>query len=209
VKDSYREPSHLALEGASWRRRESNPRNVPNGAAAARPIDLSASDEARFWRFVERGDSSSCWPWLGKLNRGYGRFTWYVGGAQRFTGPHRVAYTLLVGAIPDGLTIDHLCRNRCCVNPAHLEPVPLNENIRRGAASRLFERGGLCRAGLHPMEPGSPNIMDKPDGPRCYACKLLSNRDARRRAQKRSGSHPKVRAADGAIDSRDGNAGVA
>jgi hypothetical protein len=49
---------------------------------------------------------------------------------------HRVAYTDAVGPIPDGLTIDHLCRTRTCVNPAHLEPVSLAENIRRAAEHR-------------------------------------------------------------------------
>lgn len=59
---------------------------------------------------------------------GYGRFsvnnqTYYV---------HRFAYELLVGPIPDGLTVDHLCRTRLCANPRHLEPVPQSENSRRG-----------------------------------------------------------------------------
>jgi hypothetical protein len=55
---------------------------------------------------------------------------------------HRFAYELLVGPIPEGLVIDHLCRNRRCVNPAHLEPVTAEENWRRGdAPSAISTRG--------------------------------------------------------------------
>ncbi|MFF4531456.1 HNH endonuclease signature motif containing protein [Streptomyces sp. NPDC001407] len=52
------------------------------------------------------------------------------------TYAHRTAYSLMVGEVPDGLQIDHLCRNALCVNPAHLEPVTPSENIRRAVAAR-------------------------------------------------------------------------
>ena len=74
---------------------------------------------------VEEG----CWHWTGgRTSHGYGTL-WFDGRSQR---AHRVVYEALVGPIPDGLVIDHLCRNRLCVNPDHLEPVTLLENIRRG-----------------------------------------------------------------------------
>lgn len=73
-----------------------------------------------------------CWEWAGAHNRdGYGTAYTTPTGAKP-QGAHRVVYELLVGPIPEGLTIDHLCRNRGCVNPAHLEPVPKHENILRG-----------------------------------------------------------------------------
>lgn len=71
---------------------------------------------------------SGCWLWTGAANsKGYGQVG--VRGVSRST--HRVAYELLVGPIPDGLQIDHLCRVRLCCNPSHLEPVTHMENHMR------------------------------------------------------------------------------
>lgn len=80
---------------------------------------------SRFWNQVRRG---TCWEWTGRRTRGYGQFGW--NGRGWFT--HRLAYEALVGPIPDGLVLDHLCRNPPCVNPNHLEPVTQGENVRRG-----------------------------------------------------------------------------
>lgn len=72
-----------------------------------------------------------CWVWTGKkLKGGYGSIKWE--GRTRVA--HRVVYELLVGQIPEGLTIDHLCRNPACLNPAHMEPVTQRENNARGAS---------------------------------------------------------------------------
>jgi hypothetical protein len=88
--------------------------------------------EERFWPKVDRRGPNECWPWLAcVLGTGYGQ----ISAGSREEGmllAHRVAYTLLVGPIPDGLELDHLCRNRGCVNPAHLEPVTRQENVLRG-----------------------------------------------------------------------------
>lgn len=73
-------------------------------------------------------DGSGCWLWQGATHRGYGR----VCHERRSWVAHRFFYTALVGPIPEGLTLDHLCRVRNCVNPAHLEPVTAIENYRRG-----------------------------------------------------------------------------
>ena len=81
----------------------------------------------RFWPKVDM--TSTCWVWTASQFRsGYGKF-YFEGRAQE---AHRAAYQLLVGPIPEGLVIDHLCRNRLCVNPAHLEPVTSVENVMRG-----------------------------------------------------------------------------
>ncbi len=80
----------------------------------------------RFWAKVEL--TEDCWVWTGHLRRGYG--TLMQDG--RDGSAHRFAYESFVGPIPEGLEIDHLCRNRACVNPAHMEPVSRRENILRG-----------------------------------------------------------------------------
>lgn len=74
---------------------------------------------------------TGCWLWQGEMNRnGYGRV--WVNGKRLMS--HRVTYELLVGPIADGLVLDHLCKNRACCNPEHLEPVTIRENTLRGNA---------------------------------------------------------------------------
>jgi hypothetical protein len=82
----------------------------------------------RFWSRVDA--SGDCWTWTAGVNgRGYGQVS--IDGVVKLA--HRASYELLVGEIPKGLVIDHLCRNKLCVNPDHLEPVTQALNLQRGA----------------------------------------------------------------------------
>lgn len=130
-----------------------------------RPIDV----RARFEQYFTNGDG--CWMWIGgKQNSGYGVFNVpdALGGGVQLA--HRFSYELYVGPIPDGLEIDHLCRTRLCVNPAHLEPVTHRENDLRGASPFLVaHREGRCLRGLHAMTPENARITSNGHR-RCRAC---------------------------------------
>ena len=120
-------PARRAARAARVRRRGPPRTDGDDGSPSPRrpsPLD-------RFLAKVQL--SLLCWEWLGAVgSSGYGVF--WAGPGLRLA--HRYAYEALVGPIPDGLDLDHLCGNTCCVNPAHLEPVTHAENVRRAARRR-------------------------------------------------------------------------
>lgn len=90
----------------------------------------------RIWRLAVINLSTGCWNWSGALYpNGYAGLT--IAGRRALA--HRISFQAFVGPIPDGLVLDHMCRNRACVNPDHLEPVTNGENIRRGVLARKRE----------------------------------------------------------------------
>jgi transposase-like protein len=125
------------------------------------------SDRARFWAKVRHAAGPACWVWTGAMNpKGYGRFS--LGG--RMTTAQRASWFLNKSLeMPDGYTVDHLCRNRACVRPDHLEAVPHRINLLRGRTVTARAASAThCPAG-HPYD--AANTMRPPRGGRvCRAC---------------------------------------
>ena len=157
----------------------------------------------RFWEKVDRNgpvpahrpELGPCWLWCAqKLTSGYGRFTVSTG---KQVVAHRMAYELVRGAIPDGLELDHLCKNEPCVNPSHLEPVTSRVNILRSDnPPSLNARKTHCKNG---HEYTTENIIQRKgrfSGRICRTCerlrcKLKSRRQRQQKALLHSASRAK------------------
>ena len=112
-----------------------------------------------------------CWEWgAGKQSRGYG-MCW---NGEKAVLAHRFSFEVHKGEIPEGLVIDHLCRNRSCVNPDHLEAVSQRENVRRGNSPRLRAAQTHCKRG-HEYTPENTHSWG---GSRaCKSCKAQLARE--------------------------------
>lgn len=140
----------------------------------------------RFWRRVEK--TETCWNWIGQIVAGYGVIS-FGGKSQK---AHRISWEMEHGPIPEGLTIDHLCRNKRCIrpDPSHLEPVTNTVNIRRGNGLFVMNaRKTHCNHG-HPFI--SENTDRDPRGNRrCRTC--MREADRRHREKVRFAPPAKLR----------------
>lgn len=147
---------------------------------------MSERHRACFWSKVTIPSMAGCWEWRGsKNNDQYGIFGIWIGSKQKTCLAHRVSYELLSGSISEGLTIDHLCRNRGCCNPTHLEPVSIAINILRGEgyAARNARKTHCARG--HEFSPNN-TLYNKKGHRTCRACNREKCRDYKTRMTKRA-----------------------
>lgn len=146
------------------------------------------SDIMRRYREEDRGHATPCWIWAGYTNaKGYG----YVHSEQGLRQTHRLFYEQLIGPIPEGKQIDHLCMVKSCCNPTHLEPVSPKENVRRAIAAGLSPVSKLiarthCERGHAYTSENTYFWAKKPNARMCRECCRENQRrqgDVARRAR--------------------------
>lgn len=158
-------------------------RRVREGALVtlARAAHLLESLPGRIAQRIAIDEATGCWLWTGRTSgaSGYGRVP--AGRGEPTPYAHCVVYELLVGPIPEGLVLDHLCRVTLCVNPDHLEPVTNKENILRGDSfSARLARQTHCIAG-HEFTPENTYLYANGSSRMCMECKRRRDREAYRR----------------------------
>lgn len=111
--------------------------------------------EALFWMKVEKRGSAECWLWKGKISRFYGRLR--VNNKMEYA--HRFAYSLLVYPVPKEIHVDHLCQNKLCVNPAHLELITATEHARQEEPIRSATTGRFIAGAKYKARAIKPTLL--------------------------------------------------
>lgn len=115
----------------------------PTGGGPDRPACRKGSPAERFWKSIDR--TGECWAWTGTIYpNGYGSHS--IKGRSNLA--HRFAYSLIVGPIPEGAHLDHICHNKSCVNPAHLRPVTHKQNVENTNSVRSDNKYGYTGVGF-------------------------------------------------------------
>ena len=151
------------------------------------PWFRECSFEERLKSNIVALDTDTCWIWTGYKNEGgYGRFRGRKGSDKVLA--HRASYEFYCGDIPEGLVLDHLCRNPSCVNPKHLEPVTRNENSQRGLINEQVQRNHCVNG----HDYTDKNMRLDARGHRvCRECQRVYQRAAKKRAALRTDRGPK------------------
>lgn len=153
---------------------------------------MTLPDPENIWKFIEfrrkipKGKlipklKTPCWIWVGSFRKSIDCITY---GCIKFNyktySSHRFVYEYLVGEIPLGLELDHLCRNPSCVNPDHLEPVTRTVNVRRGNHNNQYKDKTHCKNG-HEFTPVNTRIYKREKSPRriCKICHYNLNMKSR------------------------------
>ena len=131
----------------------------------------------RFNKYYKVNNETLCWEWQKYIGtHGYG-----IINSNKLA--HRVSYEIFKGIIPDGLQIDHICRNRKCVNPDHLEVVTASENIKRGDLPKINKSKTCCPQGHKFSE---SNTYLYPDGRRgCRECRKVARTENKKKINKK------------------------
>ncbi len=128
----------------------------------------------RFWAKVDT--SGDCWEWRASKRNGYGIF--FIPGARSPQRAHRIAYELLASPIPEGMQLDHLCRNRSCVKPNHLEVVTPSENLHRSPIVQFAVNQNKTHC-PHGHAYGTTNTRHYHGRRFCRACQAIARDRAR------------------------------
>lgn len=144
-----------------------------SGHKVASPTTVAMMPYAEtFWLKVEK--TSTCWLWAASLSyKGYGQFHAVVDGRRRSVPAHRVSFVLAGGTLSQGMVLDHICRNRQCVNPDHLREITAAQNVLIGIGiTAVNARKTACVNG-HPYTEEN-TLRDGRGHRRCRACRTSS-----------------------------------
>lgn len=131
----------------------------------------------RFWDKIQIDDLTGCWNWIAAIDRdGYGVFRETTNKHDSCGRAHKFAYQHYVGVVPANKQLDHICRNRRCANPKHLEIVTLIQNVMRGESfSAVNARKTHCIHG-HPLSGDNLYVQPSTGYRYCRECKRISGR---------------------------------